>query len=91
MKATTTMKPPAIRNARSQVAGLLVFHVAMTVPLMTRLTRMPSTPMSADALMVRLLPKVSGITATLVRPKTTLAVFVSTMSPTSGQNPPTRV
>ena len=63
----------------------------MTVPLMTRLTSTPSTPMSAVALMVRLLPKVSGMTATLVSPKTTLAVFTTTMSRTRGQNPDTRV
>ena len=91
MKATTTMKPPAIRNARFQVAGSLAFQVAMTVPLITRLTSTPRAPISAAAFTVRLLPKVSGMTATFVSPKTTLAVLTSTMSRTSGQNPRTRV
>ena len=85
MKATPTMKPPAIRKARFQVAGSFVFHVAMTVPLMTRLTSTPNRPMSAAAFTDLLLPKVSGMTATLVRPNTTLAVFTSTMSSTRGQ------
>ncbi len=84
-KATTTMRPPAMRKARFHEAGSLAFQVAMTVPFMTRLTRMPHSPMRAAAFRVRLLPKASGITATLVSPNTTLAVFTSTMSRTSGQ------
>ena len=91
MKATTTMNPPAMRKARFQVAGSFAFQVAMTVPLITRLTSTPSTPISAAAFTERLLPKVSGMTATLVSPNTTLAVFTNTMSSTRGQYPDTRV
>ena len=47
--------------------------------------------MSAAAFTERLLPKVSGMTATLVSPNMTLAVFTHTIRRTRGQNPPTRV
>ena len=43
------------------------------------------------ALIVRLFPKVSGITATLVSPKITLAVFTTTINSTRSQNPDTSV
>ena len=85
------MNPPAMRKARFQVAGSFGFQVAMTVPLITRLTSAPSTPIRAAAFTDRLLPKVSGMTATLVSPNTTLAVFTMTMSRTRGQNPDTSV
>ena len=79
------MNPPAMRNAKNHDAWSFVRHVATTVPLMTRLTSAPKSPISTAALRVRLLPNVSGMTATLVRPNTTLAVFTITMSSTRGQ------
>ncbi len=71
--------------------GLFAFQVATTVPLMMRLTSAPRMPMTIVALIVLLLPKVSGMTATLVRPKMTLAVFTTTMRATKTQKPDTSV
>ena len=85
------MTIPATRNGRFQVDGSDCFQVAITVPLITRPSAVPSTPMIAAALRVRLLPKTSGTTAMFVRPPTTLARRTAPINATMGQYPPTSV
>ncbi len=76
---------PAIWNGRSQVAGSDCFHVAMTVPLMVKLARVPSTVVSTSAFSHRLRPNTSGTTATLVSVNTEAAWLAMTMNTTSAQ------
>ena len=66
---TTTRITASIWKGRFHVDGSLCFHEAMTVPLMTRLARVPSTVVNSSALIHRLRPNTSGTTATLVRVK----------------------
>ena len=86
----TTMPTPikmraSIRKGRFQVDGSLCFQVAIAVPLMTRLAKVPSTVVKSSALIHRLRPNTSGTTATLVRVKTEAACRANTMNSTRSQ------
>ena len=69
-------------TGRFQVAGSFCFQVAMTVPLMVQLARVPRTVVSTSAFSHRLRPNTSGTTATLVRVNTAAAWRAITMKNT---------
>ena len=79
------MMTAATWKGRFQVAGSLCFHEAITVPLMVKLARVPSTVVRRSALIQRLRPNTSGTTATLVRVKIADAWPAIRIISTSGQ------